>query len=177
MTEKSQQKIQIKKVKILNDGTAEIKYNVSDELGKGDNTYTGDQKVTGEFSEKFQSCVDGFIGCLPVLEKDKQNIKMNCINFDYAKDSDKLNNVLYSVKYSFNPANNAVVNISTPKLPIYREEFDEKTFCVSGIHEAALYEIQELAKKYLEGQTATEQLKTVKKDKDGNVVINFEAKG
>lgn len=166
-------KIQIKKVKILNDGTAQIKYNTSDDLGKGDNTYTGDQQVTGEFAAKFQGCVDGFIECLPALKKDRDNIKMNCINFDYTKDSDKLNNVLYSVKYSFNPANNAVVNISTPKLPIFREEFDEKTFCVSGKDENALYEIQELAKKYLEGQTRTEQLKTVTKDEDGNIVVNF----
>ena len=174
MTEKMQNsKIQIKKVKILNDGTAEIKYSVSDDLGKGDNTYTGDQQVTGEFAEKFQGCVDGFIGCVPALEKDRKNITMNCIKFDYAKDSDKLNNALYSVKYNFNPANNAVINISTPSLPIYREEFDEKTFCIAGKHESALYEIQELAKKYLEGQTRTEQLKTVKKDEDGNVVINF----
>lgn len=169
-------KILIKKVKVLNDGTAEIKYSTSDELGKGDNTYTGDQEVTGEFAEKFQSCVDGFIACVPALERDKKNIKMNCIKFDYSKDSDKLNNALYSVKYSFNSANNAVINISTPNLPIYRDEFDESTFCISGKDESALYDIQELAKKYLEGQTKTEQLKTVKKDNEGNIVINFEGK-
>ena len=84
---------------------------------------------------------------------------------------------MYSVKYAFNPANNAVINISTPQLPIYREEFDEKTFCISGKHEEKLYELISLAKKYLQGQTKFEQLKTVKKDKDGNIVVNFAAKG
>ena len=35
-------KILIKKVKILNDNTAEIKYTTADDLGKGDITFTGD---------------------------------------------------------------------------------------------------------------------------------------
>jgi hypothetical protein len=166
-------KILIKKVKILNDNTAEIKYTTADDLGKGDITFTGDQEVTGEFKEAFQNCVNSFVACVPELEKSKKNIKMNAIKFDYGKDSDKLQNALYSVKFNFNPANNAVINISTPNLPIYQEHFDEHTFCIAGEHEQMLYEIQNLAKKYLRGQTKTEQLKTVKEDKDGNVVINF----
>ena len=170
-------KILIKKVKILNDNTAEIKYTTADDLGKGDITFTGDQEVTGEFKETFQNCVDGFIGCVPELEKSKNKITMDAIKFDYGKDSDKLQNALYSVKFNFNPANNAVINISTPNLPIYREEFDEKTFCISGKHEQSLYEIQELAKKYLKGQTRTEQLKTVKEDENRNIVINFNGGG
>lgn len=169
-------KILIKKVKILNDNTAEIKYTTTDALGKGDITFKGDQEVTGDFNKLFKATVDGFIGCFPLLEKDKSKITMNVIKFDYSKDLERLQSALYSVKYAFNPANNAVVNISTPLLPLYKEEFDEHTFCIAGKYESQLYEIIDLAKKYLQGQTRTEQLKTVKEDKDGNVVINFEGK-
>lgn len=171
------EQIFIKKIKVLNDNTAEIQYTTSDDLGKGNIIFTGEQEITGEFKTAFQNTVEGFLGCMPLLDKDKKQITMNSIKFEYDKNTDKLQKALYSVKYAFNPANNAVINISTPQLPIYREEFDEKTFCISGKHEEELYELISLAKKYLQGQTKTEQLKTVKKGKDGNFVVNFAAKG
>ncbi len=156
-TAKKEKKL-ITKIKILNDGTAYIEYKSSDDLGTGDVKRSGTEKVTEEFSEKFQNTVEGFLGCVPTLSKDKKDIVMNAIKFDYGK-TDKLQNVLYSVKYHFNKADNAVINISTPNLPIYREEFDEKTFCVNGVHEALLYELLDLAKKYLAGDTRTKQMK------------------
>lgn len=152
------EQIFIKKIKVLNDNTAEIQYTKSDDLGKGNITFTGDQQITGEFKRAFQNTVEGFIGCMPLLDKDKTKITMNCIKFEY-DGSDKLQKALYSVKYAFNSASNAVININTPQLPIYREEFDEKTFCISGKHEDELYEIIDFAKKYLQGQTRTEQMK------------------
>ena len=149
-------RILINKIKILNDGTAEISYKNSDDMGTGTVDYSGAEKVTDEFAKKFQSTVDGFIGCMPAFEKEKAKIKMNVLKFDYGK-SDKLQNALYSIKYSFNPASNAVVNISTPMLPIFQEHFDEKTFCIAGRHIDDLYECIELAKNYLNGDTRTKQ--------------------
>lgn len=169
-------KILITKVKLNNDDTAHIEYKKSDNLGASSTSWDGEEKVTEEFKKIFLDCKEGFFGCIPVLESKKNDITMNCIKFGYGKNSDKMENALYSVKYAFNEANNAVVNISTPQLPIYKDTFDEKTFCISGKHEEALYKITELAIKYLNGETRTEQQKCVKKDADGNVVIDFNSK-
>ena len=152
------EQIFIKKIKVKNDNTAEIQYTTSDDLGKGNITFTGDQQITGEFKRAFQNTVEGFIGCMPLLSKDKTKITMDSIKFEYDA-SGQLQKALYSVKYAFATAKNAVTNIDTPLLPIYKEEFDDKTFCISGKHEDELYEIIELAKKYLQGQTRTEQMK------------------
>lgn len=153
------EKILITKVKLNNDDTAHIEFKKSDNLGAGSTSWDGEEKVTEEFKKTFSSCKDGFLGCIPALEPKKDNITMNCIKFGYAKDSDKLDNALYSIKYNFNPANNAVVNISTPQLPIYKDTFDESTFCISGKDEEALRKVTELAEKYLNGETRTKQMK------------------
>lgn len=150
--------IKINKIKILNDSTAEISYKSRTDLGTETIHYSGTEKVTDEFYKAFQKGVDGFVACLPILEKDMYKITMNVLQFDYDK-SDKVSHALYSVKYAYNEANNAVVNITTPKLPIFREEFDEKTFCINGKYEQDLYEIIELAKAYLKGDTRTKQMK------------------
>lgn len=150
--------IKINKIKILNDSTAEISYKSRTDLGTENISYSGIEKVTDEFQEAFQKAKEGFVACLPVLEKDIDKITMNVLQFDYDK-SDKVSHALYSVKYAYNNANNAVVNITTPKLPVFREEFDEKTFCINGMYEQHLYEIIELAKAYLKGDTRTKQMK------------------
>ena len=150
--------IKINKIKILNDDTAEISYKSKTELGTETISYSGTEKVTDEFKEAFKQTKGGFIATLPVLEKHSDKITMNCIQFDYDK-SDKLSHALYSVKYAYNDSSNSVVNISTPKLPIFREEFDKKTFCISGKDEQELYNIIELAKAYLKGDTRTKQMK------------------
>ena len=150
--------IKINKIKILNDDTAEISYKSKTELGTEHISYSGTEKVTDEFKQAFQKAKEGFIACLPILEKHINKITMNVLQLDYDK-QDKLSHALYSVKYAYNDANNAVVNITTPKLPVYREEFDEKTFCINGKYEQELYEIIELAKAYLKGDTRTKQMK------------------
>lgn len=169
-------KVLITKVKLNNDDTAHIEFKKSDNLGAGSTSWDGEEKVTEEFKNAFLGCKEGFLGCIPPLESKKDNITMNSIKFGYAKNSDKLDNALYSIKYNFNPANNAVVNINTPQLPIYKESFDEKTFCISGKHETALYEVIDLAVKYLNGETRTEQKKCIKKDADGNIIVDFSGK-
>ena len=150
--------IKINKIKILNDDTAEISYKSKTELGTETISYSGTEKVTDEFKTAFKQTKGGFIATLPVLEKHSDKITMNCIQFEYDK-TDKLQNVLYSVKYAYNEKNNSVVNISTPKLPIYRDEFDENTFCVCGKDEQDLYSVLEFAKAYLKGDTRTKQMK------------------
>ena len=147
----------INKIKVNNDRTAVISYVQSGDLSSSEVVFTGKEKVTDEFFKKFQENVDGFIGCLPALKTEAKNIAMNAIKFDYEKGNGLLKSILYSVKYAFNPANNAVVNISTPLLPIYKDSFDEKTFCIAGKHEQLLKEVIELAKAYINGDTGTVQ--------------------
>ena len=159
----------INKIKVNNDRTAIINYVQSEDLSSSEVVFTGKEKITHEFYNKFQENVEGFIGCIPALKSEADNIAMNVIKFDYGKDNGRLKNTLYSVKYNFNPANNAVLNISTPMLPLYQDSFDEKTFCIAGKHEQLLYETIELAKAYINGDTGTVQgkLNLVIDDEEG----------
>ena len=160
----------INKVKINNDKTAVISYVQQGDLSSSEVVFTGKEKVTDEFFKKFQENVEGFVGCMPILAKDIANITMNAIKFDYGKDNGALKQVLYSVKYAFNPANNAVVNISTPLLPLHKEGMDEKTFYIAEAHEKLLKEVIELAKAYINGDTGTVQGKLnleVTEDEEG----------
>ena len=149
----------INKIKINNDKTAVINYVLSGDLSSSEVVYTGKERVTDEFFKKFQENVEGFICCVPALKKDMNNITMNAIKFDFGKNNDALKNALYTVKYAFNSANNAVLNISTPLIPLYQDDFDENTFCISGRHESLLKEVIELAKRYINGETGTVQTK------------------
>ena len=92
------------------------------------------------------------------LKPDQAKITMNAIKFGYDK-TNNLNTVLYSAKYAFHDANNAVMNLSTPQIPIYQESFDEHTYHVAGSDEQLLYNIIELAKRYINGETGTVQQK------------------
>lgn len=157
MTEAKIKITAINKIKVNNDKTAVINYVQQGDLSSSEVVFTGKEKVTDEFFKKFQENVEGFIGCIPALKHDASNIVMNVIKFDYGKDNGRLKNTLYSVKYNFNPANNAVLNISTPMLPLHQDSFDEKTFCIAGKHEQLLYEVIELAKAYINGDTGTVQ--------------------
>lgn len=84
---------------------------------------------------------------------------MNAIKFEYNK-TGFLDKALYCVKYAFNGQNNAVVNISTPLLPIYKEGMDN-CFTIAGIHEEALYNVIANAKAYINGKTRTKQMKLI----------------
>lgn len=149
----------VKKVKLLNDGTAEINYSTSKDDAAETVFFKGKEEVTKEFKEVFQQTVEGFLGVIPLLSKDARKITMNVITFDYGK-SEFLEKALYSVKYAFNDANNAVINISTPQLPIYKEGM-ENTFTIAGKHEEALHNVIAKAKAYIKGETATKQMKLI----------------
>lgn len=149
----------IQKIKLNNDGTAFINYKNSSNQAATLVEYSGKEEVTNEFREVFQKNIDGFLGILPELDKKKNKITMNAIRFDY-DGSEKLKSAIYSVKYAFNDANNAVLNISTPQLPTYKEGL-ENTFSISGKHEELLHETIKVAKGYINGETNTKQLKLV----------------
>lgn len=170
MTEEKIKITAINKVKINSDKTAVINYVQQGDLSSSEVVFTGKEKVTDEFFKKFQENVEGFVGCMPILAKDIANITMNAIKFDYGKYNGVLKQVLYSVKYAFNPANNAVVNISTPLLPLFKDGMDEKTFYIAEAHEELLKEVIELAKAYINGDTGTVQGKLnleVTEDEEG----------
>ena len=154
----------IVKVKINNDGTAAINYRTSCDSDTKEVYYQGKDGVTEEFKNIFQETVNGLIGCILKLTGDKNKITMNSIKFDYGKD-EFLKSALYSAKYAFNDQNNAVINLNTPPLPIYKEEL-ENTFCISGKDEDALHEVIAKAKAYINGETKTKQMKLVVDNSD-----------
>lgn len=119
-------------------------------------TFTGKEKVTEEFLKKFQETVNSFVEIIPALQKETGKLKMNVLRFVYGT-GDKLEKVSYAVKYE--PQKNVYTNIPVNSIPIYKEEFSEKTFSVSGKDEKLLYEILDLAQKYLNGDTRTKQMK------------------
>lgn len=149
----------IQRIKINNDNTATIFYKTSNDLSAQEVSYTGKDQITEEFSKAFQNTVTGFTSCIPKLASETSKITMNVIRFDYGK-SDFLEKALYSVKYAFNDQNNAVINISTPLLPIYKEGM-ENTFTISGKDEEALHEVIAKAKAYIDGDTKVKQMKLV----------------
>lgn len=154
----------IVKVKINNDGTAAINYRTSCDSDTKEVYYQGKDGVTEEFKNIFQETVNGLIGCIPKLTGDKNKITMNSIKFDYGKD-EFLESALYSAKYAFNDQNNAVINLNTPPLPIYKEEL-ENTFCISGKDEDALHEVIAKAKAYINRETKTKQMKLIVDNSD-----------
>lgn len=149
----------IQKVKVNNDNTATIVYKTSNDLSAQEVNFTGKDQITEDFAKAFQKTVSGFINCIPKLASETSKITINVIRFDYGK-CDFLERALYSIKYSFNDQNNAVINISTPLLPIYKEGY-ENTFCISGKDEEDLHEVIKKAKAYINGETRTKQMKLV----------------
>lgn len=164
-TTKSQNLMFINKVKLNNDGTAAIYYRTSCDSNSKEVFFQGKEEVTEEFKTTFSATKKGFIGCIPRLDRDLNKIQMNAIKFDYGKD-EFLKSALYSVKYAFNDQNNAVINISTPPIPIYKEGF-ENTFCISGKDEEALHEVIAKAKAYINGETRTKQMKLIVDNTEG----------
>lgn len=153
------------KVKLDNDDTASIFYRTSTDKDAKEVHYTGKKQVTEEFKKVFQATVQGFCGVIPRLAPDLDKITMNAIKLDYDK-SGFLKSALYSVKYAFNEQNNAVINISTPPLPIYKEVM-ENTFTIAGIHETALHDVIEKAKAYINGETRIKKLKLFVDNSEG----------
>lgn len=154
-TTENTEKIFITKVKMNNDGTAKIWYKATDDESSREVQFKRDEPVTEIFAEAFQNGADGFFGCIPLLSADASNISMSEIRFDY-DGAGKLDKALYGVKYAFNEANNAVINISTPLIPIDREEL-AGCFTISGKHITDLQEIIKQAKAYINGETRIKQ--------------------
>lgn len=149
----------INSVKINNDNTSTIYYRTTCDSNAQEVYYTGKEEVTEEFKKAFQATVRGFTSIIPRLAPEASKITMNVIKFDYGKD-EFLKSALYSIKYAFNEQNNAVINISTPPLPIYKEGM-ENTFTISGKDEEALHEVISKAKAYINGDTRTKQMTLV----------------
>ena len=146
----------INKIKINNDGTATINYVIQGNLASSEVTYSGKEKVTEEFYKKFQETVETFIGIITRLKPDEENIEMNVIQFGYSND-DVLKNVVYSAKYLFHDASNAIMDLKTPKIPVRESSFDDDTYHITGSDKELLHRIIELAKKYINGETGTLQ--------------------
>lgn len=146
----------ITKIKIENDLTAIIEFKKTTDLNTSEIVYIGKEKVIDDFFKKFQQAKESFLEIIPALKNDKTNITMNVIKLDY-ENKDKISKVSYSVKYK--PQKNVITNIPVNSIPIYKEAFSDKQFSVSGKDEALLYDLVELAKKYMAGETNTEQQK------------------
>lgn len=148
-------KEQISKIKIENDLTATIDFKKTTDINTSEITFTGKEKVTEEFEKKFQDTVQSFVEIIPALKNDSTKLTMNAIKFDY--ENEKISKVSYAVKYK--PQKNVLTNIPINSIPIYKDTFSDKQFSVSGKDETLLYEILELAQKYLNGDTRTKQVK------------------
>lgn len=157
--------ILIDKIKIENK-KATINYHESTDFDDAQIVYTGKEEVTEESLKAFENCTAGFASVMPELKTTKMT--MNCINFTYDK-TNEIEKALYSVKYKFHDAGNQVINLNTPQLPIYKDSFDEKTFCISGKDVDAFYTVIDFAKKYINGDTRTKQMKLVIDNTDNEV--------
>ena len=147
---------QITKIKVNNDQTATINFKDSSDMDTKEIVFTGKEKITDEFNKTFQSAINSFVEILPPLKGATKDLTMNAIKLEYGK-NEKIEKVSYAVKYK--PQNNIITNIPVNNVPIYKEEFSEKTFCVSGKDEKLLYEILDYAQKYIAGDTRTKQMK------------------
>ena len=147
---------QITKIKVNTDQTATINFKDSSDMDTKEIVFTGKEKITDEFNKTFQSAINSFVEILLPLKGATKDLTMNAIKLEYGK-NEKIEKVSYAVKYK--PQNNIITNIPVNNVPIYKEEFSEKTFCVSGKDEKLLYEILDYAQKYIAGDTITKQMK------------------
>lgn len=148
----------ITKVKIK-DNKADIAYKKSNSSYAEEINHKGTEEVQNKFAEKLLENISAFIKIIPEFAKSQKKIEINSIQFYYGNDN-YLQSVIFSVKYFFNPSNKAVININTPKIPIYRED-TACDVCVQGEDEERLHETLALAKEYLNGATRRTQLKLI----------------
>lgn len=146
---------QITKIKVNNDQTATINFKETGDLDTKEIVFSGKEKITDEFNKAFQESVFSFVEICPAFQKYVDKLTMNAIKFDYLNDD--LAKVSFAVKYQ--PQTNIIANVPINNVPIYKEEFADKTFSVSGKDEQLLYKILEYAEKYIKGDTKTQQMK------------------
>lgn len=147
---------QITKIKVNNDQTATINFKDSSDMDTKEIVFTGKEKIVDEFSKAFQDTVNSFVEICPAFKSYRKDLTMNAIKLEYGQ-NERIEKVSYAVKYK--PQNNVITNIPVNNVPIYKEEFTEKTFSVSGKDEELLYTILEFAKKYIAGDIRTKQMK------------------
>lgn len=147
---------QITKIKINNDSTATINFKETGDLDTKEIVFTGKEKIVDGFNEAFQEAIKSFVEICPAFKSDKTKLTMNAIKFRYGTD-ERIDQVSYAVKYK--PHNNVLTNIPVNNVPIYKDEFSDKTFAVSGDDEELLYTILDYATKYITGDTKTKQMK------------------
>lgn len=149
----------IKSIKISNN-LAKICYSESNDTAAVESIYEGKEEITDEFYKIFQDNVKAVTAICPIFSKDISNLQMNVIRFGY-DDKGFLENAGYSAKYAFNPDNKQVLNVNLPKFPIYKEEFGDDKFCISGKDVDNLHDVISKAKAYMKGDTKTKQMKLV----------------
>ena len=147
---------QITRIKVNNDQTATINFKESGDMDTKEITFSGKEKITDEFNKIFQDSVASFVEICPAFKTYQKDLTMNAIKFEYGKD-DRIEKVSFAVKYQ--AQTNIIANIPINNVPIYKEEFTEKTFSVSGKDEQLLYQILEYAEKYIAGETRTKQMR------------------
>lgn len=140
----------------IKEGRGIITYKNDSDTSLNAGTHTGRDECTEEFKTLFQKTKEIFTEIIPILKKDIDNIKMNAITFYYDK-TGFLEKVLFSVVYSFTKQGN-VINLSTPQIPIYKDNMSETTVAVSGQHVEQLHEVIAKAKAYINGETRTKQM-------------------
>lgn len=147
----------IKRIQIK-EGRWIINYSNDTDAALNAGTFTGKDECTEEFKNLFQTSKEIFGEIFPVVRKELANTKMNAIQLVYDKQG-FLEKVLFSVIFTLKQGN--VINISTPQIPIYKENMAETTLAVSGKHVELLHEIIAKAKDYMNGETRTKQMSLI----------------
>ena len=146
----------ITKVKILNNRTAIVKYEVDVHCATEKRTHEGVEKVTDEFYNAFKKSRETFVEYLSKLKNDVERIRTLEINLYYK--AQELKQISYTVEYTPTNENNTTVQITTPKLPVWVEKPKAGTYYVSGKDLEIIHYIVMLAENYINGETKTKQM-------------------
>ena len=144
---------QITKIKVNKDLTAIVYYKNSSKLDTREIVFKGGEKITNEFNQAFQNTTYTLTEIIPGLQSDIGKLKMTAVAFDYK--GSNLDKVSYIAEYK--PQKGITAELPIKKVPIFRE--DIKSFSVSGKDVELLNSILDYAKKYIEGETRTKQMK------------------
>lgn len=144
----------IEKIKFNINKSATIFYKTTNNNCTRQTMFVGKEPATQEFLNIYKSLLDGFIGCLPIFQKEVSSLKMDSIKFAYDNEG-YLEKAQYIVSYTLHK-NNKAMTITTPLLAIYKEGL-ENEFTISGTHETAIRRVIELAKAYMNGETRIQQ--------------------
>lgn len=161
----------ITKIKLLNDETALVKYQVDNETSVEKREFAGKEKVTTEFKTAFLNTKHTFVEYFAKLKNDIDRIKTLEVDFEYKNNT--LKNASYKVVYSPSNEMNTSVNITTPKLPIWDDKAKKGVFYVSGKDIEIIDKARELAERYINGDTRTKQQNCAKVDENGNITLDF----